>query len=293
MKELTSYAERLLQDQQRFALGSESLATRMIGNLRQVGFRTAFSGVDAPIHALHALATALQLPPSCIRYLSACDVWQPSQKALRSLPPDWRPRSIEGNILDCLSPSVRLEFERTHAEYAAAAVVKGSVQQQMLRSHVKKSVQLLEPHDLRPPGEPLDGSDLNFGLQLQVVGLDCSDFSPRGSRKKTSGESLKGMLVYLVRVRQMKPHAIIVEEAVDFMHEGMALLSLVLGGFVHRGGGMDMSILIRVANLTEAQLDRVAIEARVHLSPTLDFIGPRLLDASMCVDWRRSFRRPS
>ena len=90
-------------------------------------------------------------------------------------------------------------------------------------AHMDASMALLGAEALAPDNVQ------DEGFQLQVVGLDCTDYSPRGGRKREVGASLPAMLVYLARLRQMMPHAVIVDEAVDFMHKGVIMLSHALG----------------------------------------------------------------
>eukprot|EP00969_Alexandrium_andersonii_P246941 10913519-Alexandrium_andersonii.AAC.1 len=78
----------------------------------------------------------------------------------------------------------------------------------------------LARHDLRARGSGLRLGEGNK-LKMEVVGLDCTDYSSRGGRKRARGKSSPSVLTYLARIRQEHPHIVIVEEAPEFIKEGL------------------------------------------------------------------------
>ena len=227
ISELFQFPKRMWSDLQKFHKSGARMAEQVTSHVDSgLELRTAFSGVDAPLHAVNALLTMLQKGPEHLTYASACDRWAASRTVLESFPEPWRPKSVEEEICgECVPTEIMEQMTEKHGNFIhSKSGKKNSVRE--LVAHIEGLAGMLRHLDLSPKDK---GQIDKNKLQLQIVGLDCTEYSSRGLRKREGGSTLLAMVVYLCRISQMLPHLLIIEEAPEFMAHGIPLINAILG----------------------------------------------------------------
>ena len=134
------------------------------------------------------------------------------------IPEHCRPQAIDGDILDYVPVQKKNEVLEAHAAWVKAC--DGDV-----RGHIGKLMDILSSVEFEADTPDTD----NKLLAVDIAGMDCSDFSPRGNRGGVAGKSFRVMIVYLMRVKKSRPHVVILEEASYVLSAGLQIVELVLG----------------------------------------------------------------